>query len=79
MVNRMNKRILFQPAGAPAAVLIPCECGLSLEEIGTKDVPAGLPFWIVDAVTVPVDRAFREAWELDADALGPASGVGGAQ
>ncbi|HBO8236472.1 hypothetical protein IDZ74_29610 [Pseudomonas aeruginosa] len=75
----MDKRILFQPAGAPAAVLIPCDCGLTLEEIGTKDVPAGLPFWIVDADTVPADRAFREAWELDAAALGPASGVGGAQ
>ena len=75
----MDKRILFQPAGAPAAVLIPCDCGLTLEEIGAKDVPAGLPFWIVDAATVPEDRAFREAWELDEGALGPADGVGGGQ
>lgn len=72
----MNKRILFQPAGLPAAVLIPCACGLSLQEIGKKDVPTGLPFWIVDTAAVPTDRAFREAWELDAVALGPSDGVG---
>jgi hypothetical protein len=75
----MDKRILFQPAGSPAAVIVPCECGLTLEEIGVKDVPAGLPFWIVDAETVPTDRAFREAWELDAQLLGPADGLGGAE
>lgn len=75
----MDKRILFQPAGAPAAVLIPCDCGLTLQQIGEKDVPSGLPFWIVDADQVPVDRGFREAWELDVAALGPADGVGGGQ
>lgn len=75
----MDKRILFQPAGAPAAVLIPCDCGLSLQEIGEKDVPQGLPFWIVDADSVPADRAFREAWELEEASLGPAAGVGRAQ
>ncbi|MGX1127303.1 hypothetical protein [Pseudomonas sp. HLS-6 TE3448] len=75
----MDKRILFQPAGAPAAVLIPCDCGLTLEEIGAKDVPAGLLFWIVDADSVPEDRAFRDAWELDAAVIGPAQGVGGGQ
>lgn len=73
----MDKRILFQPAGAPVAVVVPCECGLTIKEIGVKDVPAGLPFWIVDAETIPTDRAFREAWELDAQALGPADGAGG--
>lgn len=75
----MDKRILFQPVGGPAAVIIPCECGLTLEEVGVKDVPMGLPFWIVNAETVPTDRAFREAWELDVQALGPADGLGGAK
>ncbi|MCE1119064.1 hypothetical protein [Pseudomonas sp. NMI795_08] len=73
----MEKRILFQPPGAAVHVLIPVECGLTLEEIGTKDVPEGVPFWIVDASTLPADRAFREAWELDPEGLGPASGQGG--
>lgn len=75
----MDKRILFQAEGAPVAVLIPCDCGLTLEEIGVKDVPAGLLFWIVDADSVPEDRAFRDAWELDAAVIGPAHGVGGGQ
>jgi hypothetical protein len=73
----MDKRILFQPPGAVVHVLIPVECGLTLEEIGVKDVPEGLPFWIVDIEAVPADRSFRAAWELDPGTLGPASGKGG--
>jgi hypothetical protein len=72
----MEKRILFQPKGAAVHVLIPLECELTLKQIGEKDVPEGLPFWIVDADIVPADRAFRAAWELDPDSMGPASGKG---
>lgn len=73
----MDKRILFQPPGAAVHVLIPLECELTLEQIGEKDVPEGLPFWIVETNTVPADRAFRAAWELDPNSMGPASGRGG--
>lgn len=72
----MDKRIVFQPHGAAVHVMIPVDCGLTLQQIGRKDVPEGLQFWIVDANTVPADRAFRAAWELDPNSLGPASGKG---
>lgn len=35
----MNSRIVFQLPGRPVAVVIPGECGLTLEQIGQKDVP----------------------------------------
>lgn len=73
----MDKRIVFQLPEQPASIIIPCECSLSLEQIGQKDVPAGVPFWIVDAASIPTDRTFRDAWELDTAAMGEPSGIGG--
>lgn len=73
----MGQVIVYQPPGRPAAVMIPGGADLTLEQIGQKDVPAGLQFWIVDADTIPEDRTFRDAWELDITAMGPRSGIGG--
>lgn len=72
----MNPRIVFQPAQAPVAVIMPASCGLTLLEIGEKDVPEGLPFWVVDAADLPADRVYRSAWELDATAMGAPVGYG---
>lgn len=73
----MDSRIVYQPAGQPVAVLVPCECSLTLEQIGSKDVPSGVPFWIVDVSTIPTDRTFRNAWVLDVESMGEPSGFGG--
>ena len=73
----MNRRIVYQLAGQPVSVLVPCECGLTFEQIGSKDVPRGVPFWIVDASTIPDDRTFRNAWGLDVESMGEPSGFGG--
>lgn len=73
----MEKRIVYQKLGSTATILIPCNCGLTIEQIGQKDVPLGVPFWIVDASTIPTDRAFRDAWELDEAAMGVPDGYGG--
>lgn len=70
-------RIVFQTPGEPMAIIIPCECGLTIEQIGQKDVPAGLPFWVVPVDAVPADRTFRDAWELDVQSMGAPSGIGG--
>ena len=74
---KVNRRIVYQLPDQPAAILIPCDCGLTLEQIGKKDVPDGIPFWIVDASTIPTDRTFRDAWELDLDNIGEPDGFGG--
>lgn len=60
----MNKRIIYPTDDGGVAVIIPApECGLSIEEITAKDVPAGKPFKIVEDSEIPADRTFRNAWE----------------
>lgn len=44
------------------AVIIPEDCGLTIEQIAAKDVPAGKPYEIVDVADIPSDRTFRGAW-----------------
>jgi hypothetical protein len=38
---------------------------MPVSEVARKDVPAGLPYLIVDASSIPADRQFRNAWEAD--------------
>lgn len=60
----MNKRIIYPTDDGGVAIIIPAiECGLTIEEIAQKDVPAGKPFKIVDVSDIPEDRTFRNAWE----------------
>jgi hypothetical protein len=60
----MNQRIIFPNDKGGVSILIPAsECGLTIEEIAAKDVPAGKPFKIVDVSDIPTDRTFRNAWE----------------
>lgn len=58
----MNQRIIY-PTDEGVAIIIPADCGLTIEEIAAKDVPAGKPFEIVDVSEIPSDRTFRGAWE----------------
>ena len=61
------KRIIYPTADGGVAVIVPAEeCGLTIEAIAAKDVPAGTPFKIVDAADIPSDRTFRNAWEYTA-------------
>lgn len=73
----MDKRVVYQVSGQQVAIVVPCDCGLTLEQIGQKDVPDGVPFWIVEADAIPTDRTFRDAWELDVASMGEPSGFGG--
>ena len=60
-------RILYPTADGGVAVIVPAEeCGLTIEAIAAKDVPAGTPFKIVDEADIPSDRTFRNAWEYTA-------------
>lgn len=60
----MNSRIIYQTDDGGVAVIIPAECGLTIEEIAAKDVPTGKTFKIVDVADIPEDRTFRNAWEF---------------
>jgi hypothetical protein len=60
----MNQRIIYPTDDGGVAIIIPAtECGLTIEEIATKDVPEGKPYKIVDVSDIPTDRTFRDAWE----------------
>lgn len=62
----MDKRIIYPTDNSGVAIIIPAECGLTIEEIAAKDVPAGKPYKIVDVADIPTDRTFRNAWEYTA-------------
>ena len=65
----MNQRIIY-PTDDGVAIIVPApECGLTIEEIAAKDVPAGKPYKIVDVTDIPSDRTFRNAWEVDPSTL----------
>ena len=59
----MNQRIIYPTDDGSIAVIVPADCGLTIEEIAAKDVPAGKPYKIVDVADIPSDRTFRDAWE----------------
>jgi hypothetical protein len=62
--GKMDKRIIYPNDEGGVSIIIPAaECGLTIEEIAAKDVPAGKPYKIVDASDIPSDRTFRSAWE----------------
>ena len=60
----MNKRIIYPTDDGGVAVIVPApNCGLTIEQIAEKDVPAGKAYQIVDMADIPSDRTFRNAWE----------------
>ncbi|AUR81590.1 hypothetical protein NVP1009O_23 [Vibrio phage 1.009.O._10N.261.51.C9] len=71
----MTQAIIYQSDDGGVVVLHPnAASGLTVAQIAAKDVPTGKPYKIVDASTLPDDRTFRDAWEVDAADL--TDGVG---
>jgi hypothetical protein len=59
-----DQRIIYPTDEGGVAVIVPApECGLTIEQIAAKDVPAGKPWRIVGVSDIPADRTFRNAWE----------------
>ena len=64
----MTKRIIYPTPDGGVAIIIPApDCGLTIEQIAAKDVPAGVEYKIVDVADIPEDRTFRGAWEYSND------------
>ena len=61
----MDKRIIYKNTDGSISIIIPADCGLTVEQIAQKDVPTGLNYKIVDVSEVPSDREFRDAWTID--------------
>jgi hypothetical protein len=68
--------IIFQTPDGVALLQPFTGCGLSVLDIGKKDVFPGSPFWITDSSTLPVNQP-QVTWELDTDSLGDPDGYGG--
>ena len=61
-----DKRIIHPNDEGGVSIIVPApECGLTIEEIAAKDVPAGKPYKIVDVSEIPTDRSQRNAWTVD--------------
>lgn len=73
----MTKRIIYQTDEGGVAVIIPSrDSGLTVEEIARKDVPINTRYAIVDTDTIPSDRTFRSAWEVEHANLNDGIGIG---
>jgi len=72
----MTQLIIYpNDTGGVCILTTALECGLTIEEIAAKDVPAGKPYKIVDVADIPTDRTFRNAWEYVADPVEPTNEV----
>jgi hypothetical protein len=61
-------RIIYQNDNGKVSIIIPTPEALqtlTIDDIAKKDVPAGVPYKIVDATEIPEDRTFRGAWEAN--------------
>jgi hypothetical protein len=62
----MNQRIIYPNNEGGVSIIVPsANCGLTIEQIAAKDVPAGKPYKIVDVADIPSDRTFRGAWTVN--------------
>ena len=75
----MEKRIIFKNEDNSIGIIIPTDEALSFATViqaAEKDVPTGLPYWIVSVDDIPESRVFRSAWEID-ESFGEPDGFGG--
>jgi hypothetical protein len=66
------KIIVYTQENNQVAVMIPCTTELTLVDIGIKDVPNGIPFWIIDQIELPSTP--QESWKLEN--MGNPDGIG---
>ena len=74
----MSSRIIYKNLDNSVGVIIPTQEVLKFAtviQVAEKDVPTGLPYWIVETSLIPEDRTFRSAWEID-DSFGEPTGFG---
>jgi hypothetical protein len=63
----MTQRIIYSTDNGVAIIIPTPEAlqTLTIDDIAKKDVPAEVPYKIVDVSDIPEDRTFRGAWEVD--------------
>lgn len=71
-------KIIFKNQDNSISIITPTDEALSFAtviQVAEKDVPAGLPYWIVSVDDIPESRVFRSAWEID-ESFGKPDGFG---
>jgi hypothetical protein len=58
------KQIIYLNEFGGVALMTPAE-GWTAEVVARKDVPAGIPYKIVNSEDLPQDHTFFNAWEAD--------------
>lgn len=61
----MSSTIVFPNDEGHLTFVYPADCGIPVNEIARKDVPAGKPFLIIPNEQTPKDHTFFEAFEAD--------------
>jgi hypothetical protein len=61
----MNQRLIYPTDEGGVSIIVPADCGLTIEQIAEKDVPQGKPYKIVDVADIPSERTFRGAWSWE--------------
>ena len=61
----MNKKIIYKNTDGSIGIIVPANCGLTVEQIARKNVPTGLSYKIVDVSDISSDRTFRNAWTIN--------------
>lgn len=68
--------IIFENADKTVGVIHPIIFDCGIDALAKKDVPSGLPYWVVDESVLPQTREYRDAWRIDHDAMGAPHGYG---
>ena len=68
--------IIFENTDCTIGVITPIVLDHGIDALAKKDVPSGLPYWIVDGSALPQTREYRDAWRIDHDAMGAPHGYG---
>lgn len=58
-------KIIYTKTNGEIVILMPCDCGLTIEQIAQKDVPFGAAYLIVQDADLPEDWSASTAWECD--------------
>ena len=59
------KRILYKNGDGEVIISPSPKWTGTIDELAKKDVPTGKKYKIVDTSTIPIDRSFRNAWEVN--------------
>ena len=61
----MDKRIIYKNDDESVAIIVPADCGLTIEQIAKKDVPTGKSYKIINSSEIPSDKTLRNSWSIN--------------